>query len=208
MEGPVLLHLLLHSYRHRCRTGGPGLARCTLLPCRLHSLVNKQHNNHEAAEPVCVYLPCHCVSAPCLQLAPCLAGLSQTALDPDVEPAATVEAKLLLRCLSALLRKHALLLPDLSLTLIELLLAGCSASRWVCCMLLLRLWDWQSPQTCSTYCCAGPTACYLRVNGTPCSWPLSWFCSSESRITDKWLSHSLMGLVWETWCLGRPLTPS
>lgn len=66
-----------------------------------------------------------------VQLAPCLAGLSQTALDPEVEPAATGEAKLLLRCLGALLRKHALLLPDMSLTLIELLLAGCSASRWV-----------------------------------------------------------------------------
>lgn len=92
-------------------------------------------------------LPCHYVSVPCLQLAPCLAGLSQTALDPDVEPAATVEAKLLLRCLGALLRKHALLLPDLSLTLIELLLAGCSASRWAWCMLLLRLSDCQLPQT-------------------------------------------------------------
>jgi hypothetical protein len=63
------------------------------------------------------------------QLAPCIAGLSQTALDPEVEPAATVEAKLLLRCLGALLRKHALLLPDLSLNLIELLLAGCSNTR-------------------------------------------------------------------------------
>lgn len=65
----------------------------------------------------------------CAQLAPCIAGLSQTALDPEVEPAATGEAKLLLRCLGALLRKHALLLPDMSLTLIELLLAGCSTNR-------------------------------------------------------------------------------
>jgi hypothetical protein len=50
-------------------------------------------------------------------------------LDPEVEPAATGEAKLLLRCLGALLRKHALLLPEMSLAIIELLLAGCSSSR-------------------------------------------------------------------------------
>jgi hypothetical protein len=55
--------------------------------------------------------------------------LAQTALDPEVEPAATGEAKLLLRCMGALLRKHALLLPDMTLTLIELLLAGCSSTR-------------------------------------------------------------------------------
>jgi hypothetical protein len=31
--------------------------------------------------------------------------------------------------MGALLRKHALLLPDMTLTLIELLLAGCSSTR-------------------------------------------------------------------------------
>lgn len=72
---------------------------------------------------------CVLCCARCTQLTPCIAGLSQTALDPEVEPAATGEAKLLLRCLGALLRKHALLLPDMSLTLIELLLGGCSTTR-------------------------------------------------------------------------------
>lgn len=80
----------------------------------------------EPSKPVHTIVLPYCVA---VQLAPCIAGLSQTALDPDCEPAATGEAKLLLRCLGALLRKHALLLPDMSLTLIELLLAGCSTTR-------------------------------------------------------------------------------
>eukprot|EP00878_Enallax_costatus_P031943 GHUV01035017.1.p1 GENE.GHUV01035017.1~~GHUV01035017.1.p1 ORF type:complete len:583 (+),score=181.66 GHUV01035017.1:253-2001(+) len=63
------------------------------------------------------------------KVGPCLAELSRTALDPEVEPASVGEAKLLLRCVGALLRKHVLLLPDLSVTLIETLLAGCKTNR-------------------------------------------------------------------------------
>lgn len=68
-------------------------------------------------------------SLPAVQVGPCLADLSRTALDPEVDPASVGEAKLLLRCVGALLRKHVLLLPDLSVTLIETLLAGCNTNR-------------------------------------------------------------------------------
>jgi hypothetical protein len=63
-------------------------------------------------------------------MAPCLAELSVAALDPEVEPASAGEAKLLLRCMGAMLRKHVLLLPELAPKMIETLLAGCGASRW------------------------------------------------------------------------------
>jgi hypothetical protein len=63
-------------------------------------------------------------------MAPCLAELSVAALDPEVEPASAGEAKLLLRCVGAMLRKHVLLLPELAPKMIETLLAGCGASRW------------------------------------------------------------------------------
>lgn len=65
----------------------------------------------------------------CLQVGPCLADLSRAALDPEVEPASAGEAKLLLRCVGALLRKHVLLLPELSASLIETLLAGSKTNR-------------------------------------------------------------------------------
>ncbi|WIA43332.1 hypothetical protein OEZ86_009826 [Tetradesmus obliquus] len=63
------------------------------------------------------------------KMGPCLAELSVAALDPEVEPASAGEAKLLLRCVGAMLRKHALLLPELAPKMIETLLAGCGASR-------------------------------------------------------------------------------
>jgi hypothetical protein len=63
------------------------------------------------------------------QLAPCLLDLSAAALHPEVEPAAAGEAKPLLRCLSALLRRHALLLPDLTLELLARVMAGSQADR-------------------------------------------------------------------------------
>jgi hypothetical protein len=64
-------------------------------------------------------------------MGPCLAELSVAALDPEVEPASAGEAKLLLRCVGAMLRKHVLLLPELAPKMIETLLAGCGASRLV-----------------------------------------------------------------------------
>eukprot|EP00879_Flechtneria_rotunda_P006735 GHRR01007076.1.p1 GENE.GHRR01007076.1~~GHRR01007076.1.p1 ORF type:complete len:1255 (+),score=514.44 GHRR01007076.1:492-4256(+) len=63
------------------------------------------------------------------KLAPTLADLCQAALDPEVEPASAGEAKLLLRCIGALLRKHACLLPNLTPAIIAILLAGCNANR-------------------------------------------------------------------------------
>lgn len=62
-------------------------------------------------------------------MAPCLAELATAALDPEVEPASAGEAKLLLRCVGALLRKHSLLLPELAPKMIETLLAGCGPNR-------------------------------------------------------------------------------
>lgn len=64
-----------------------------------------------------------------MQMGPTLADLLTAALDPEVEPASAGEAKLLLRCVGALLRKHALLLPDLALKMIETLLGGCAPNR-------------------------------------------------------------------------------
>jgi hypothetical protein len=46
-----------------------------------------------------------------------------------VDPASAAEARLLLRCLGALLRRHALLLPDLALDLLALLMQGCGPDR-------------------------------------------------------------------------------
>jgi hypothetical protein len=75
------------------------------------------------------YWTCHLLLL--LQMGPCLAELSVAALDPEVEPASAGEAKLLLRCVGAMLRKHVLLLPELAPKMIETLLAGCGASRLV-----------------------------------------------------------------------------
>jgi hypothetical protein len=86
-----------------------------------------------------------CFSAPCLaqlhtldcelcglnplQVCPQLQQLATRALDPEVEPASASEGRLILRCTTAVLRKHTDAVQDAAPPLLSLLIDGCMPGR-------------------------------------------------------------------------------
>jgi hypothetical protein len=70
-------------------------------------------------------------STPPLQVCPQLQQLATRALDPEVEPASAAEGRLILRCATAVLRKHTDAVQDAAPPLLSLLIDGCMPGRWV-----------------------------------------------------------------------------
>ena len=62
--------------------------------------------------PVCIMGSTHGTCTSSVQVCALLEGLLRSALDPDVDPASIMDARLVVRCVGAVLRKHVSLAPD------------------------------------------------------------------------------------------------